>query len=370
MDTSSELVHSLLPILMTGVLGASMATVGIIEGVAEATASITKLFSGAASDRLGARKGLVVLGYGLGAVAKPMFPLAASIQWVFAGRFLDRIGKGIRGAPRDALVTDLTPPAMRGAAFGLRQSLDSVGAFLGPLLAVALLAWFADDVRTVLWFAVVPGVAAVALLVAGVREPEANGVPRDAVATLAGARRLPGRYWLVVLAGGVFTLARFSEAFLVLRARDVGVAIGLVPLVLVAMNVVYAASAYPAGLAADRFGTRALLVAGLLVLVAADAVLAGARSPAPAFVGAGLWGLHMGLTQGLFSSLVAAAVPPTLRGTAFGVFNVVVGAALLAASVVAGALWSAMGAAATFAAGGSFAALAAVGLALYRPPTR
>jgi MFS family permease len=372
MDTSSELVHSLLPLFMIGALGASIVTVGIVEGVAEATAAIVKVFSGALSDYLGKRKFLLVLGYGLAAVTKPMFPLASSMTWVFVARFVDRIGKGIRGAPRDALVAEISPPALRGAAYGLRQALDSVGAFLGPLLAVALMAWLANNVRAVMWVAVVPAFVAVALLAAAVREPERGrtGPAAKPPLSIADAKRLPAGYWMIVLLGAVFTLARFSEAFLVLRAQDVGLALGLVPTVMIAMNVVYAAIAFPAGAAADRFNARGLLIAGLGVLVMADLVLAAAASPLPVLAGAALWGVHMGLTQGLLSKLVADAAPEDLLGTAFGVFNLVSGVALLLASVVAGALWSGFGARATFLAGAAFAAVAALGLAAHRPARR
>jgi MFS family permease len=357
---------------MDGVLGASMVTVGVVEGIAEATAAITKVFSGALSDYLGKRKFLLVLGYGLAAFTKPIFPLATSMTWVFVARFVDRIGKGIRGAPRDALVADIAPPAVRGAAYGLRQALDSVGAFLGPLLAVALMAWLANDVVAVMWVAVLPAFIAVALLAAAVREPAVTqrGPAARAPLTWSDAGRLPPRYWLVVLLGAVFTLARFSEAFLVLRAQDAGLALGLVPTVLVAMNVAYAAVAFPAGAAADRFSARSLMILGLGVLVAADIVLAAAASPLPVLAGAALWGIHMGLTQGLLSKLVADNAPPELLGTAFGLFNLVSGVALLLASVIAGELWSRFGAPATFAAGAAFAALAALGLVAYRARPR
>lgn len=363
MDTSSELVHSLLPILMTSVLGASVATIGLIEGVAQATAAFSKVFSGTLSDIFRKRKILVLLGYGLSACTKPIFPWAHSIGWVFGARFVDRIGKGIRGAPRDALVADIVPPGMRGAAYGLRQALDSVGAFAGPLLAVASMALLADNVRAVLWIAVVPAILCVALIVFGVHEPDdpKSAAPRKRLA-LADARRLPVRYWLVVALGGIFTLARFSEAFLVLRARDVGLAIGLVPLIMIVMNLVYSAGAYPAGAAADRISPRRLFIAGLGMLVVSDVLLAAANSPLPVFAGASFWGLHMAFTQGLLAKLVADTAPGELRGTAFGVFNLVSGAALLLASVIAGALWTALGPPATFLAGAAFAALAAAGL--------
>jgi MFS family permease len=364
MDLSSEAIHSLLPVFMVTALGASMVTVGFVEGLAEAAAAIVKVFSGALSDRLGRRKPLMILGYGLAAFTKPVFPLATSVAWVFAARFVDRVGKGIRGAPRDALVAELTEPRQRGAAYGLRQALDSVGALAGPLLAVALMVRFAQDLRAVMWVAVVPAFVAVALLAAYVREPErtdGRGQARTSP-SVAGARRLPLRFWLVVLLGAVFTLARFSEAFLVLRARDVGLGLSWVPLVMIVMNVFYAGAAYPAGAAADRVSARSLLLLGLALLVAADVTLALAPSAPVVVAGAALWGLHMAFTQGLLAKLVADVAPRELLGTAFGVFNLASGGALLLASVVAGSLWSAHGPAATFFAGAAFAATAALGL--------
>jgi len=368
MDTSSELIHSLLPVFLATSLGASMVTIGVIEGVAEATAAITKVFSGALSDFLRKRKLLMILGYGLAALTKPIFPLASSIGWVFGARFVDRIGKGIRGAPRDALVADITPPEMRGAAYGLRQALDSVGAFLGPVLAIASMMLLADNIRGAMWVAVLPAFIAVALLAVYVPEPEhdSSRTSTRVHLTMADAKRLPLRYWLVVLLGAVFTLARFSEAFLVLRARDVGLSLGYVPLVMIVMNVFYAVFAYPAGAAADRYRPRTLLLVGLLFLIAADVISAVALTPLVFMCGAALWGLHLALTQGLLSKLVADTSPLEFRGTAFGVFNLISGIALLLASIIAGELWNAYGAAATFLAGAVFAAVAAAGLAGYR----
>lgn len=364
MDSSSELIHSLLPVFMVTTLGSSMVTVGIIEGVAEGTAAIMKVFSGALSDYLGRRKFLMVLGYALAAFTKPIFPLANSIGWVFAARFVDRVGKGIRGAPRDALVADITSPEMRGAAYGLRQALDSVGAVIGPLLAVVLMLWLANNIRAVMWVAVAPAFIAVALLVIYVREPERKPAEGHARVPLsfAGARRLPLSYWLVVLLGAVFTLARFSEAFLVLRARDIGLGLGYIPVVMIVMNVFYAGAAYPAGAAADRVSHRTLLFLGLALLIAADLVLAFASSALLVFAGSALWGLHMAFTQGLLSKLVADTAPVELLGTGFGIFNLVSGGALLLASVIAGSLWTSFGASATFLAGALFAATAALGL--------
>ncbi|MGK2912922.1 MAG: MFS transporter [Porticoccaceae bacterium] len=367
MDISSEMIHSLLPIFMATVLGASMVTIGIIEGLAEALVAVVKVFSGVVSDYFGRRKWLLVLGYGLAALTKPVFPLADSIGWVFGARLVDRVGKGIRGAPRDGLIADIVAPPLRGAAYGLRQALDTVGAFAGPVLAVALMMLFASDIKAVFWVATIPAFIAVVVLVVAVREPEVIGERGSEPARLriGSILRLPLRYWLVLALGAVFSLARFSEAFLLLRAQSLGLAVGLVPLVLVAMNLVYAAVSYPAGRAADRYGSRYFLLAGLAALIIADGLLAFASTPWTVFAGAMLWGLHLGLTQGLFAKLVADAAPAAQRGTAFGVFNLASAGALLLASVVAGALWDQLGAAATFIAGGGFATLAAVGVLVY-----
>jgi MFS family permease len=371
MDTSSELIHSVLPVFMITTLGASVVTVGFVEGVSEATASVTKVFSGVLSDYLRKRKLLLVLGYALAALTKPVFPLATSVTWVLAARFIDRVGKGIRGAPRDALVADIAPPSMRGAAYGLRQALDSIGAVIGPTLAIALMIWFADDIRTVMWFAIVPALVTIVVLVAYVREPAiAHAAARERPLTFGDARRLPLGYWLVVLLGAVFTLARFSEAFLVLRAQHIGVELRYVPLVMIVMNLAYAGSAYPAGAAADRVSPRRLLFYGLLVLIAADVALASAGGPLIVFAGAALWGLHMGLTQGLLSKLVADTVPANIVGTGFGIFNLVSGGSLLLASVIAGALWTTVGPSATFLAGAAFSAVSAIGLLVSVRPRR
>ncbi len=367
-DISSELVHSLLPIFITTTLGASMVTLGILEGLAEATNSIAKVFSGLISDYFRRRKYLVLVGYGLAVLSKPLFPLARSMVWVFVARFLDRIGKGIRVAPRDALVSELAPPYLWGAAYGLRQALDSVGAFLGPLLALVLMSSFSDNIRAVLWVAVIPGLISICLLIFGVKEPESRkGIEGSkSPISLRDTKRLGLRYWLVIALGGIFALARFSEAFLILRAQDLGMAVGYVPIIMVVMNVTYSLFAYPAGAAADRFSASTLLLFGLMVLVFSDIVLAVASSQVLALVGSGLWGIHMAFTQGLFSKLIADNAPSDLRGTAFGVFNLVSGAALLMASVVAGSLWNIFGAKATFYAGAVFGLLAAFGLLLYR----
>lgn len=364
MDISSEMIHALLPIYIVTVLGTSALAVGIIEGIAEATAAITKIFSGAASDWLGKRKVLAVLGYGMAAISKPIFPLAPSLSWLIAARVIDRVGKGVRGAPRDALVADLAPPELRGASFGLRQSLDTVGAFLGPLLAILLMLWTANHFQTVFWVAVVPAFLALGLIAFAVREPDRPAGLRQVNSPLSRAEleRLGKDYWRVVIIAAIFTLARFSEAFLILRAHAAGLPIALIPAVLVVMNVVYALAAYPAGILSDRIDRQTVLIVGLAILIAADLVLAFSGTLAGVAVGVVLWGLHMGLTQGLLATLVADTAPAELRGTAYGMFNLVTGIALLAASVIAGALWDAIGPGGTFLAGAAFAVLTLIGL--------
>jgi MFS family permease len=364
MDLSSEMIHALLPLYLVTAFGASMLTVGLIEGVAEATASIVKIFSGALSDWLGKRKALATLGYGLAAVTKPIFPLAPGIEWLFVARFVDRIGKGIRGAPRDALIADLSPLPVRGASFGLRQSLDTIGAFLGPLAAIGLMLLLADNFASVFWIAVIPAVLSFAVIAYGVREPDrpAGASPARSPLSMAELARLGLPFWMVVGVAAVFTLARFSEAFLLLRAQSVGLALALVPAVMVLMNVVYALSAWPAGVLSDRMGRIGVLGTGIAILIAADLVLAFAANIAAVAAGVAMWGLHMGLTQGLLATLVADTAPDDLRGTAFGAFNLVTGLAMLFASLIAGALWDAIGPRGTFLAGAVFTAAALAAL--------
>jgi MFS family permease len=368
MDISSEMIHGLLPVFLVTVLGASTVTVGVIEGIGEATASISKLFSGWLSDRLGRRKALTVIGYGLSTLTKPLFAMAPTPSWVLLARFSDRIGKGVRGAPRDALVGDLAPPGLRGAAYGLRQSLDTVGAFAGPLLAVALMILFADDFRLVFWIALAPGLIAVAILVIGVREPErrATDTTRRRPIEFTRPGSLGALFWGVVAVGTVLTLARFSEAFLILRAEGLELPLAMAPLVLIVMNIVYSASAYPIGALSDKSDKRNILTAGFLVLIVADIVLALATNLWVLMLGVGLWGLHMGMTQGLLATLVAETAPGALRGSAFGIFHLVTGIALLIASLVAGLLWARIGPSATFFAGAALSAAGLAGFALLR----
>lgn len=359
MDISSEMIHSLLPLFMMGTLGTSALLVGLVEGLAEATALIVKIFSGALSDYIGKRKGLAILGYGLGAMSKPLFALAPGLGLVLAARLIDRVGKGIRGAPRDALIADIAPPSIRGAAFGLRQSLDTVGAFLGPLIAVGLMLAWNNDFRSIFWVAVIPGVLAVGLLIVGVSEPRrhfsekrVNPIRRE------NFKRLSAGYWWVVVTGTVFTLARFSEAFLVLRTEQAGIPLPLVPLVMVAMNLVYATTAYPFGRLSDRASHKTLLALGLAVLIAADLILASGHHWSTLLMGIGFWGIHMGITQGLLATMIAEHAPQDLRGTAFGLFNLVTGTAMLVASALAGFFWDLWGPASTFYFGAGFSTLA------------
>lgn len=362
MDVSSEMIHALLPLFLTVGLGASVVVVGLIEGVAEATASIAKVFSGYLSDRIGRRKPLILVGYALGALSKPFFALAGAPTMVFAARFADRIGKGLRGAPRDALVADVTPESIRGRAYGVRQALDTAGAFIGPLLAIGLMALFANDIRTVFWFAVIPAGLAVLCVLIGVEDRTVGPEEKRArpPIRLADLRGLSGAFWGVVAIGVVFTLARFSEAFLVLKANDEGLPLVLAPLVLVAMNVVYSLGAYPAGAWSDEASPKRLLLWGLVALIFADLALAMAPGVFGAFVGIALWGAHLALTQGLLAKLVAQSAPADLRGSAFGLFNLAIGVAMLVASAIAGFLWEGVGPAATFLGGAGFAVVAVV----------
>ncbi|HAT1612588.1 TPA: MFS transporter [Raoultella planticola] len=352
MDVSSEMIHSLLPLFMATALGTPVVIIGLIEGLAEATALCVKVFSGVISDYIGKRKGLAVVGYGLGALSKPLFALASTSGMIFSARMIDRVGKGIRGAPRDAIVADVTPPEIRGAAYGLRQTLDTMGGFLGPLLAVGLMLLWSNDFRAVYWVAVVPAFLAVALLLFGLHEPR---TPVAAVRTnpvrKENLKRLGADCWWVIGLGGVFTLARFSEAFLVLRAQEVDIPLALIPLVMVAMNIVFSFTAYPFGRLSDSISHRRLLQMGLVVLIAADLVLALSHSWVGIIVGVALWGMHMGMTQGLLNTMIARTAPADLRGTAFGFFSLLSGAGLLIASLGAGLLWDIWGSASTFFAG-------------------
>ena len=364
MDISSEMIHALLPIYLVSVLGTSMMTVGFIEGIAEATAMITKVFSGAISDWIGKRKLLAVIGYGMAAFIKPVFPLAPNVEWLIGARFVDRIGKGIRGAPRDALVADIAPEHIRGASFGLRQSLDTIGAFVGPLLAIGLMLLTANNFKLVFWIAVIPAFIAFALMVYGVEEPakKSAAAPNKPSLQWRDAKRFSSAFWSIVAIASVFTLARFSEAFLILKAQAVGLPIALVPAIMVVMNIVYALVSYPAGALSDRIGRHGILIFGIAMLIVADLILAFGTTVWVALLGVVFWGLHMGLTQGLFATLVADTAPEELRGTAFGIFNLILGVAMLIASVIAGGLWDAFGPRMTFLAGASVTTIALLSL--------
>lgn len=366
MDISSEMIHSLLPVFMVSSLGMSVMLVGLLDGIAEATTLIVKIFSGALSDRLGKRKILATIGYGLSAFSKPLFALANNFPMLAVARMGDRIGKGIRGAPRDALIADITPPEIRGAAFGLRQSLDTIGAVGGPLIATGLMVLWANDFRSIFWIAAIPALASLLLLMFGVQEPQAK-IKKATAFPLSRAqlKLLPQSYWTIVSIGGLFTLARFSEAFLLLRAQQLNVSMALIPLIMVAMNAVYALTAYPFGKLSDRVSPYTLLQYGLLVLIAADLCFASTHSVIGLVCGIVLWGVHMGMTQGLLSSLISQFAPTDLRGTAFGMFNLVCGICLLLASFIAGALWETLGAQATFWAGVLLATLSLIALGVF-----
>lgn len=367
MDISSEMIHCLLPLYLVSGLGASALTVGFIEGLGQSTALIIKVFSGVLSDYLGKRKNVVLFGYAMGALTKPIFAMATGIGMIFTAKIIDRVAKGIRSAPRDAMIADLTPRAILGSAFGLRQSLDTVGAIVGPLLAIGLMMLWVNDFKAVFWVAVIPGALAALLFAIGIKEPvrQAEQEHKNPI-HLQNLKKLSSAYWWITAIGGMFTLARFSEAFLVLRAEQTGIALALVPLVMVVMNLVYASTAFPFGKLSDRMSHRTLLMIGLCILFAADLVLANTTEWPMVLLGVALWGVHMGITQGLLATMVAGTAPESLRGTAFGFFNLISGLALLSASITAGILWDKFGAAATFYAGAIFSVIALV-LLMLRP---
>jgi MFS family permease len=364
MDISSEMIHGLLPVFLVSVLGASALMVGIIEGIGESLALIVRLFSGVLSDYLKRRKSLVFAGYFLGTLSKPLFALANNAGLVLTARALDRTGKGIRGAPRDALIADLTPGSIRGAAYGLRQSLDSVGAVVGPLLAVLVMWLSNDNFRATFWLAAIPGFISVAIILWFVKEPQHLASAARKQFHLKEIAKLSAPFWLILAIGMVFTLARFSEAFILLRADELGLQAQFVPGILIILSLTYAIGAYPAGALSDQWGRSGLLLTGLGLLVATHLVLAYSTSVSHVFIGAALWGFHLALTQGLFAAMVADSCSPNLRGSAFGLFSFATGMAILLASVIAGLLWDVFGPAMTFLVGAGFALAALLGSTL------
>ena len=363
MDLSSEIYHALLPAFLTVTLGLPVAAMGAIDGIAEGMANMAKLASGRLSDRSRRRKPLILLGYGLAALSKPLFPLATTALPVLGARFVDRVGKGIRGAPRDAMIADETPVELRGRAFGLRQSLDTVGAFLAPIAAVGLMIWFANDIRAVFWVAVIPALLSFLFAWLMLKETGA-GDPLRAKAAWGGFRSLDRPVKRLIGIGFLFGLARFSEGFLILKAIDAGLAIQWSPLVLTLFNLSFLALAYPAGALSDRIAPKNILLAGIALLVVADLWLAQAETLWAIGIGVLLWGGHMALTQGIFSRMIADAAAPDKRATSFGAFFFANGIATLLASVGAGLLWDRSGPAETFTAAAAVAAVAGAMLLL------
>jgi MFS family permease len=364
MDLSSEIYHSLLPAFVTMVLGLPVTALGAIDGIAEATANFGKLASGPLSDRSNRRKPWVMAGYGLAALSKPLFPLAANTATLIAARFTDRIGKGIRGAPRDAMIADETPPEIRGRAFGLRQALDTAGALIAPLVAIGLMALFANQIRSVFWVAVIPAAASFLLATFALREPEKHVASGKTAPLLSGFRELAPETKRLIAVGFLFSLARFSEAFLILKGIEVGLSETLSPLTLALFNLTYVLLVYPAGSLSDRMNPKSILLAGIAVLVAGNVVLAKSSSLFGVTLGVALWGAHMALTQGIFSRMIADSAPEKLRATSFGAFWFASGIAALLASLGAGMLWDRDGSSATFLTSAGVAAVAGVMLSL------
>jgi MFS family permease len=364
MDLSSEIYHALLPAFVTITLGLPATALGAIDGIAEATANFAKLASGRLSDRSRRRKRWVAAGYGLAALSKPLFPLATSAVTLMAARFADRIGKGIRGSPRDAMIADETPPEIRGRAFGLRQALDTAGALLAPIAAIALMWWFANNIRTVYWIAIIPAAASFLLAWLALREPELGHAPIKKSPFFAGFRHLNRETKRLLYVGFLFSLARFSEGFLILKGIEIGLSETWSPLTLALFNLAYVALAYPAGSLSDRMSPRKLLIAGLVALIAGNAILAKADGYAGLVIGVALWGAHMALTQGIFSRMIADSAPEELRATSFGAFWFVSGIGSLLASLGAGMMWDRDGSSATFLASAGLATVALAMLSL------
>ncbi len=368
-DVSSEMIVPVLPLFITGVLHASVASLGVIEGVAESTASLLRLSSGWLSDRIGRRKPFLVLGYGISGVAKTAFALARTWPAVLALRFADRVGKGLRNPPRDALLADSVAPAWRGRAFGMHRALDTLGAGVGPLVAYALLARWPDGFRRIFLVSGVPAVMSLIVLGLFVRAPR-----RAAGGPLRGLhlefRALPGAVKRFLLADGIFQLGNSSMAFVMLRARDGGTPAAAVPLVYLLYNLVYAALSVPVGALSDRLGRRPFLVAAYLLYALAYGLLAWSGAPALVIAAMAVYGVHSALVEVSQRSLLADLVVAERRGTAYGIYHTVVGLALLPASVGAGMLWDRFGARVTFGADAALALLAGLLFVVLLPPHR
>ncbi len=361
-DVNSKMVQSVLPLFLVSVLGTNLVTIGVIEGIAESTASVLKIFSGALSDYWGKRKELAVAGYGLSAVFTPLFALATTPARVLFARFADRVGKGIRVAPRNALIADVTPSSQRGAAYGLRQSLDTIGAFSGPFIATALLFYSNQNFRLVFLSAAIPGLMTITILIFGVKEAPKTSHERRNPLQWNALKSLGKSYWMLVTVALLFNLGNFSDAFLLLRAQQIGIATNLIPLSFVIMNITYGLSAYPIGVLSDKIGRKGLLISGFTLFSLVYFGFAFAQTPWQIWVLFALCGLYLGKTQGLLLANVADKVPEDLRGTAFGLINLVTGVALLPASLLAGILWQHMGSQATFIVSSGFAFAAIVAL--------
>jgi MFS family permease len=358
MDVSSEMVYPLVPLFLSSTLGVSKSVVGLIEGIAEATASLLKLFSGVIADRFGKNKLLMGFGYGISTASRPILALASGWGMVFLARFTDRAGKGIRTAPRDAIIAASTPPGQLGLAFGFHRALDTAGAVVGPAVALAILAVWAADFRLVFWLSVVPGVLAVALIVWFI---EADGRVRPAQAALAWSLRgFDDRFWEFLLVIGLFSLGNSSNAFLILKAEQVGTSPAWISGIYVGYNALYALMSVPGGLLADRVGMRRMIIVGLGLFAAVYAGIALASTPQQIAALFLCYGIYMGLTEGVQRAYLATLAPKERTATAFGLYHMVVGIAILPASLFAGVLWDTVGPAAPFLFGAGMAALAAV----------
>ena len=359
MDVSSEMIYPLVPLFLSNVLGVNKSIIGLIEGIAESTASLLKVFSGWFSDRIGNRKWLMAAGYSISTLSRPIVSLATGWQHILGSRFMDRFGKGIRTAPRDAIIAESSEKTHLGRAFGLHRSMDTMGAVVGPALAFLLLGLFSNNYRMVFWLSIIPGTIAVLLIIFFITEKKKVSLPHSDRPKLT-LKHFDWRFKFFVVIAAVFAIGNSSDVFLILRAQQVGVPIVMIPVVYLLFNLVYSLSSIPAGIAADRFGKKRVILLGFILFAILYYGFAIAKDTTAIWVLFGFYGLFMGLTEGIQKAFLATIIPPDFKATAFGVYNSAVGIAMFPASLIGGWLWDHVSPSATFYFGSITAGLSAI----------